>query len=268
MTDALEGYRFSEAASVIYKFTWTEFCDWYIEMAKGRLKDPAGKGLVLRVLVTVLDGILRMVHPIMPFVSETIWQALNGFTLHRSLTDDQRSADKLIVAPWPTYPSSWMDQTTESQIGRMQELIRAIREIRNRYQINPKTSLDVFVRCSDPIAEDFTRLSTFITMLAGVGSLVSGPAATKPQQASTFVHHDFEAYTSLQGLIDVAQELKRLEKQLAEKKKQLSGIESKLKNEGFLSRATPEVVQEQRDSLVEVQRQIAVIEMNLTDLQQ
>jgi valyl-tRNA synthetase len=150
VTAQLEGYRFSEAARTIYDFTWSEFCDWYVEMSKGRLRDEAGRAVVQRVLVGVLDGILRLVQPIMPFVAESIWQALAEAAPVRSLPVPEPARESVVIAPWPSFPEGWQDQAMETRFGRMQELVRAVREVRNRYTVDPKTSLDVAVPRTPP----------------------------------------------------------------------------------------------------------------------
>ena len=267
VTEQLEGYHFSEVARTIYDFTWSEFCDWYIEMAKGRLKDPSGKAGVQRVLVGVLDAIVRLVHPVMPFVAESLWQALNEAAPERGLPTPARAAESVMIAPWPVLPTKWQDPAMETRIARMQELVRIVRDVRNRYSVDSKTALDVFVRCPEPVAADFAALRTFITLLAGVGTLEAGPNVAKPKQAASQVTPEFEAYVSLVGLIDPAAEVKRLEKQLADKRKQLEATKAKLANEGFVSRAPAEVVAQQRELVVELEKQIASIEETIRELQ-
>jgi valyl-tRNA synthetase len=268
VTEQLEGYHFSDVARTIYDFTWSEFCDWYVEMSKRRLNDPASRPLAQRMLAGVLDAILRLAHPIMPFVTESIWQALNEAAFERGLPAPDPSTESVMIAPWPAFPESWRDAAMEQRLARMQELVRAVREVRNRYTVNPKTSLDVFVRCSEEVANDFRLLTPFITMLAGVGQLACGPSVTKPPQAATAVQPDFEVYVSLAGLIDVAAEIKRLDKQLAEKKRALQASQTKLDNPNFRDRAPPEVVQQQREQVTDLQNQISVIEENLRTLRQ
>ena len=124
------------------------------------------------------------------------------------------------------------------------------------------------VRCADAVADDFRALSTFIGLLAGVGKLECGPALTKPRQAASCVQDDFEAYVSLEGLIDVAAEVKRLEKQLAEKLKHLQSTRAKLGNTKFVDNAPAEVVQQQRDLVTDLQNQVVVIEENLKELRE
>jgi valyl-tRNA synthetase len=268
VTAQLEGYRFSEAARTVYDFTWSEFCDWYVEMSKGRLRDPEALGLVQRVLVGVLDAILRLVHPIMPFVAESVWQALAEAAFERGLPAPEPAAESVVIAPWPALPAGWKDPAVEGRIARMQDLVRAVREVRNRYMVDQKASLDVSVRCREEVAADFRTLAPFVAALAGVGRLECGPGTAKPKQSATHVHPDFEAYVSLAGLIDVAAEAARLEKQHAEKVRHLHGARAKLDNAGFVERAPAEVVQQQRDLVAELQCQIKAIEDNLRELRQ
>lgn len=268
VTQHLENYRFSEVARTIYDFTWSEFCDWYVEMSKRRLQDPATRPLVQRLLIGLLDGILRLVQPIMPFVTESIWQALNETAFERGLPVPEPAAESVVIAPWPNLPESWRDAAMETRIGRMQELIRAVREVRNRYTVDLKTNLDVFVRCSETIADDFRTLTPFVAALAGVGRLECGPHSEKPRQSASHVTPEFEIYTSLQGLIDMAAEAARLQKQLAEKLKHLQAARAKLGNAGFVERAPAEVVQQQRDLVADLQTQISAMEANLKDLSQ
>jgi valyl-tRNA synthetase len=175
VTEHLEGYHFSDVARTIYDFTWSEFCDWYVEMSKGRLRDAGSRPVAQRVLVGVLDGILRLVHPVMPFVAESIWQALAEPAFERGLPAPEPATESVVIAPWPEYPTSWSDATVEHRIGLMRELVRTVREIRNRYMVDARTSLNVSVRCRAATANDFAPLAPFITALAGVGELVCGP---------------------------------------------------------------------------------------------
>src|SRR5262245_42836996 len=260
VTEQLDGYHFSDVVRTLYDFTWSEFCDWYVEMSKGRLarsaSDGTSRALAQRVLVGVLDTILRLVQPVMPFVAESIWQALNEVAFERGLLGPDPSAESVVIAPWPELPAAWRDADMERRIARMQELVRAVREVRNRYTVDPKTGLDVFVRCDEAVAADFASLRPFITALAGVAALECGPGVQKPPQAAGHVHPEFEAYVSLKGLIDVAAEVQRLEKQLAEKRKHLQATQAKLANKSFVERAPAEVVEQQREMVADLQKQI------------
>jgi valyl-tRNA synthetase len=253
---------------LIYDFTWSEFCDWYVEMSKGRLREAGSRPLAQRVLVGVLDAILRLVQPIMPFVAESIWQALADVAFERGLPAPDPAAESVVIAPWPELPASWKDAAMEHRLARMQELVKMVREDRNRYNVDARTSLDVFVRCNETVAADFRILMPFITTLAGVGRLECGPSIDKPPQPAIHVHPEFEAYVSLRGLTDVAEEAKRMEKQLLEKRKHLQGAQAKLANASFVGKAPPEVVQQQRDLVEDLQNQIKALEVNLRELRQ
>jgi valyl-tRNA synthetase len=227
-----------------------------------------GRAVAQRVLAGVLDVILRLAHPVMPFVTESIWQALNEAAFERGLPAPEPSSESVMIAPWPDLPAAWQDEAMERRIRRMQDLVQAVREIRNRYTVDLKTPLDVFVRCGEAVAADFEQLRPFIAQLAGVGKLECGPNVAKPPQSASVVHPDFEAYVSLSGLIDEVAEIKRGEKQLAEKRKHLQGTRAKLANSSFLDKAPADVVQQQRDLVADLESQIRALEATLAELRQ
>jgi valyl-tRNA synthetase len=267
VTAALESFKFADVARLVYDFTWSEFCDWYIEMSKGRLRDPAARPLAQRVLVGVLGGILRLVHPVMPFVAESLWQALGEAAPERGLPNPARAEESVVVARWPEYPAGLADARTEAAIARMQELVRGVREIRNRYQLE-KRPLTLAVKAPAAVADELRPLAPFVRQLAGVEQFECGPGVAKPKQAGSVVHADFEAYVPLAGLIDPAAEAKRTEKQLGDLRKQLAGVTAKLGNENYVKNAPPEVVQETHAKAVELGQQIQVLVGNLRDLQE
>jgi len=261
VTAALEGYHFAEVARLIYDFAWNEFCDWYIEMSKTRRSDPVCQ----RVLVGVLDGILRLIHPVMPFVTESLWEALGSVAPVRGLPFPAAAEESACIAKWPHYHESLVDVGTETGIARMQELVRGIREVRNRYSID-KEPLAVMVKCGPAVEGDLAALASFIISLGQLKSFDCGPSVAKPKQAASLVNPEYEAYVALAGLIDPAIEAKRLEKQIAEKRKTHDATLAKLSNESFTSRAPVEVVQQQRELVAELSQQIGVLTANLAEL--
>jgi valyl-tRNA synthetase len=268
VTAQLETYRFSEVARTLYDFIWSEFCDWYLEMSKGRLKVEVARPTVQRVLVSVLDTILRLVHPVMPFVAESVWQALVESAFERGLPAPEPAAESVVLAPWPNLPPAWIDPERDRRMERMQDLVRAIREARSRYRIDPRRPLTVIVRCRPNVAEHLLQDAPHLELLERVKleAASCGPDAAKPKQAATHVHADFEAYVPLEGLIDVAAEVKRLEKQRAEKRKFLDSLQTKLANKNFVAHAPPEVVQQQRDLAADAEKQLAALEESLCEL--
>ena len=205
----------------------------------------------------------------MPFVAESIWQALAEAAFERGLPGPEPAAESVVIAPWPEFPPSWRDPAMEARVDRMQKLVGCVREIRNQYlPKETRTPLNVFVRCREEMAVDFLALSPFIASLAGVGHLECGAGIAKPKHAATYVSPDFEAYVSLAGLIDVAAEAKRQEKQLAEKTKHLQATRAKLANTGFMAKAPPDVVQQQQALVAELEAQIRAIEESLKELRE
>jgi valyl-tRNA synthetase len=204
----------------------------------------------------------------MPFVAESIWQALAESAFERGLPTPEPATESIVIAPWPQLPASWKDPAMEQRIARMQELVRFVREVRNRYKLDSKLALDVVVRCNETAASDFQLLTPFIRLLAGLGRFECGPQQQKPPQSASHVEPDFEAYVLLRGIIDVDEEIKRLEKQLAEKKKHLLSVQSKLDNPNFSGKAPAEVVQQQRDLLIDLQNQIKLLDNSLQELRQ
>ncbi len=266
-TAALEQYRFSELARLLYEFVWSEFCDWYIELTKGRLKDAAARPAAQRLLAGVLDGILRLVQPVMPFVAESLWQALGEAAPQRGLPQPQAAATSVVIARWPDYPAAWIDPAIETRFARLQELVRGVRELRGRYQVDDRKPVEVTVKCPEAVAADLLAAAAYAMPLAGIGRLQAGPHLSRPPQAGAIVRPEFEAYVALAGLIDVAAETRRLEKQLAERRKALESTRARLANEKFLAGAPPEIVQQQRDWAAELEKQIAALEENLRELQ-
>jgi valyl-tRNA synthetase len=268
VTEHLESFRFSDVVRTLYDFTWSEFCDWYLEMSKGRLREEQARPLAQRVLVGAFDAIIRMVHPVMPFVAEATWQALNEAAFERGLPAPDPSTESVTIAAWPEYPAEWRDPAMEQRIATMQDLVKAVREIRSIYKVDPRTPLDVSVRCTAEVAADFRTLTPFITSLSGVGKFECGPDAAKAPQSVSQVHPRFEASVSLSGLIDLAAESKRMERQLAEKEKYLQSAEAKLSNDKFVDNAPPEVVQQQREQVADLRKQIEALRANLAQLRQ
>jgi valyl-tRNA synthetase len=150
----------------------------------------------------------------------------------------------------------------------MQELVRGVRDARNRYLVDARTPLSLSVRCSASVAGDFQALAPFITLLAGIGDMTCGPDVNKPSHSAGIVTQDFEARISLHGLIDVVAERARLEKQIADKRKHLQGARAKLDNPNFAHKAPAEVVQQHRDLVAGAEKELATLEAHLRDLRE
>lgn len=266
VTLALEQYRMSEASKVLYEFVWSEFCDWYLEMSKPRLKDPKAQAAVQRILAGALDVILRLLHPMMPFVTESLWQALGEAAPRRWSTPPDAIAGSIMRAPWPQLPQGLREETTEHLIGRLQDLIRAVRQARNEFRVDERTAVDLTVKCSDHHTMQLGMLIPFVQSLAKVNQVNLGPQPPTPPASATITHADFTAFVHLEGLIDVAAELKRLAKQKQDKEKQLAGVKAKLGNAQFMEKASPEVVEQSRNQERDLMQQLATLDATIQQL--
>ena len=262
---AIRTYRFAEVARLVYDFARGEFCDWYIEMAKARLRDPSTRPGVQRVLVGVLDGLARVVHPVMPFVAESIWQELNAAAPTRGLTELRAGELSICLAPWPTFPEGTIDAATEVSLARLQELVRGVREVRNYYMLD-RTPLKLAVRCDGAVLRDFAALKPFALLLGDLSECELGPAAAKPKLAAGVLRPEFSAFVDLSGLIDPAVEAARAEKAIAEARKQAGGMAAKLANAAYVANAPAEVVAETRAKIAELEARIGSLEESLAGL--
>ena len=263
---ALTQFRFSEAIKLLYDFTWSDFCDWYLELAKGRLKHESTRVPAQRVLLAVLDHLARLLQPFMPFLAETIWHALNASAPARGLSAGRQSETSVCVAPWPIANSTWPAPEVEAVFERMQRLIRLVRETRNRYQIENRTPLTLLAKAPASIVQGLQPLHQVMRDLAGLGELTIAVEIERPKLAASAVESDFEAFVLLEGIIDPAAERQRLTKQRQEKEKAIAGIRAKLGNESFVQRAPAELVEQQRATLAELEEQIRSIDQNMASL--
>ncbi len=204
-------------------------------------------------LVGVLDAIVRLVHPVMPFVAESIWQALNEAAFERGLPNPEPATESVMIAAWPSFPAEWQDRGDRAA-HRPDAGIGAL-GARGAQSLQPGAA-DAAGRACALLGGGWRTTSARWRRSSrssrAWGSSNAGPDVTKPPQAAGHVTPDFEAYVSLKGLIDPAAEIKRLEKQLAEKRKFLQGTQAKLANENFVKNAPPEVVQQQQEKVAEV----------------
>ncbi len=254
-TADLEAFRFADLARRLRDFTWNEFCDWYVEFLKNRLRDPESRPDAQRVLATALDGIGRLLHPILPFVTESIWQALAQVAPVRGLPDPEAAAESVCIAPWPSYPDSWRDPSAESDVAQWREKIEALRNLRAERNVPRGARIHPILIASGPVAEALRRGEPFIRLLVPAESVTITESADRPAESAVSVLSDAEVILPLEGLIDKDAERARLQKQLGDLDKQIGPLRAKLANESFVSRAPAEVVEQQRSRLAEVESQ-------------
>ncbi|HEY2954304.1 MAG TPA: valine--tRNA ligase [Candidatus Eisenbacteria bacterium] len=244
VTRCLKTYRLSEAANALYHFTWNEYCDWYLELAKPRWTedaDPEARRAARWVAWKVLDGVLRLLHPFMPFVTEEIWQAI------------PHEGETLALAAWPTAKRAWLDADAERQIEFVQALVVAVRNLRTECNLPAGRRVPVVVRGDAAQLELVERLRDQILPLARIESLTVSRDGTRPKVAASAVVAGAEVFLPLAGLIDVDGERARLAKEAARLLDDLEGVKKKLRNQDFLRKARAEIVERERTRLAQLE---------------
>ena len=257
VTASLGAYRFDEASRTLYEFVWNSFCDWYVEMAKVRLNgsDSVERHRVQGVLVHVLEGIFRLLHPMVPYVTEALWQEL------------PHSGEALIVAPWPEPEESRLDEAAERDMEIVQEVVGAVRNIRGTMRVPPGRRADLLLQTSsEATLRILEEAHTYVCELARADGYVVGADVARPPGSASAVVSSIEVYVPLEGLIDIDVEKARLTKEIGGLEKALAGLDRKLGNEGFLKNAPPEIVeaerrrhQEYRDTLDKLQDNLSAL---------
>jgi valyl-tRNA synthetase len=265
----LQHFRYSDLALGLREFAWHDVCDWYLEIIKNRFRAGGTEGAAAaRVLAHVLDTMLRLLHPLIPFITEEVWHRLAEIRPRRGLEADPPEAPAdLIRAPWPTADASRRDVGVEEEMRLAQEVIRAIRNVRSKFNLSPKKELAAQVSArEESVGERLRHREELIARLAGVEDLTIGVQLEKPSQTASEVMEAMTVYVPLSGLMDVETERKRLGKELKKKQDFLRKSATKLKNEEFLAKAKPEVVARERERREELELQIEKLETLLESL--
>ena len=253
VTRALEAFRFQEAAETVYHFFWSELADWYLELIKPRFfadADARSKAAAQATLVEVLDQVLRLLHPFMPFISDALWRKLPpvaGVTRRESL----------VIETWPAERSERIDSEADAQLNALMELIGTVRNLRSEYAVPPGSEIRIrLARAGAPLAAALRVEERALRRMAKVNAIETGDgAAAGKSGAHAVLRSGGELFIPLEGLIDVERERERLGKELARLEGQLRGTEAKLSNEQFVGKAKPEVIQRERDKAVNLRQQ-------------
>lgn len=254
VTNNLDKYEMGEAAKAIYEFIWSQFCDWYIELVKPRLygkETPKSKYTAQYVLNYVLTNTLKLLHPFMPFITEEIWQHL------------PEKGKSIMVSKWPQTDSNLVDKDAEESMDLLMEVIRSIRNIRAEMNVPPGKKAEVIIMAKSKEAYAIVNTGQeYVARLAnGEPINIYEGIGTKPSNVATAIVGDLEIYLPLEGLIDLEVEIKRLEKELSQTKKELERVTGKLSNEGFLTKAPQEVIAKEQAK----QRELLVKEKALLE---
>lgn len=245
-TDHLDNYRFDLAASTIYEFTWNQFCDWYLELTKPVLfkGNEAEQRGTRNTLVTVLEGLLRLMHPLTPYITETIWQRVAPLA--------NINADTIMLQAFPQFDESQVDESAMADLEWVKQFIVAIRNIRGEMDISPNKPLDVLLKNASD--EDKRRLEENAKFLASLAKLESTTVLAETDEApasATALVGGLEVLIPMAGLIDVEAELARISKQLEKAQKGLEQVERKLANEKFVNNAPEAVLAKEKEKLAE-----------------
>ncbi|AJC11764.1 valyl-tRNA synthetase [Berryella intestinalis] len=262
LDDLYAEFEFGDIARELYAFFWNEYCDWYIEFSKSRLDesaDPADRLACQRNLMFVLDQAIRLLHPVMPFVTEDIYQ---------ELPFDRSQAPYLIGAAWPSASelSRFADDEAERAIDMVCEVVTGVRSTRARYGISPKEPLALAVKASEEDSRLLGAQSALISAMANASDLAISADAQKPAQAAAVLGSGIEVYVALAGLVDFDAERARLEKERAKLEKDAEKLGKKLANEGYLAKAAPEIIEKDRAKHADALDRIARIDVQLAEL--
>ncbi|MEP6220456.1 class I tRNA ligase family protein, partial [Marinobacter sp.] len=245
----LDQYRFDLAAYALYEFIWNEYCDWYLELSKPALNDDnasaEAKRGTRRTLVRVLEAVLRLAHPMMPFITEEIWQRIAPLA--------GKSGDSIMLQPFPQPDANKQDSAVAADIEWLKGVIVAVRNIRGEMNISPAKAIPVLLRGKNP--DDKRRLDEnrqFLSSLARLDSLEWFTEGEAPMSATQLVG-EMEVLVPMAGLIDKDAELKRLDKELERLQKEVGRLEGKLGNEKFTAKAPAEVVEKEKEKLSDAQ---------------
>ena len=261
---ALDRYRFGEAASRLYEFFWSKLCDWYLEMIKNRTGADTPSGQTARkVLATVLDHTLRVFHPLIPFITEALWERLNEVVPERAFGE---SGKLLTVSVWPKAGDGWKDESAGRAMALLQDLIRGLRESRNRHGVTPGKKVELLVVAQGEEKEIIEANREIIGRLAHVGELVVQSEGQKPDQAASVLTGGVQAF--IPGIVDSERELAKLGKQREQLVGRITMAQKKLGNENFVNRAKPEIVERERENLKAFQSQLSAIEVQMEQVDQ
>ncbi|MDD5073084.1 MAG: valine--tRNA ligase [Candidatus Omnitrophica bacterium] len=249
---ALGSYRFSEAANLLYDFIWHKYCDWYLEIAKSRIKEKNTQVILYK----VLEKSLRLLHPIMPFLTEEIWSIL------------PHKRDSIMVQPWPHLQKDLIDKKAEEEMDLAIGIITVIRNIRAEVNIPPQKSCKAIVAAGS--AKSRAAIDKSLDYIKNLGRLESLEVTEKlkrPKASSVAVFGDCEICVPLEGLVDIEAEKKKMMSKAGELEKYVKSIESKLNNKNFVERAPKDIIDKEKEKLSEAKVSLGKLRENLKRLE-
>ncbi len=254
---AIDSYRFNDYANVLYQFTWHEFCDWYIEMSKLSLNDVAAEAEKTRhVLVGLLEQILFLLHPVMPFATEEIWHMM------------VKGQETIMTQRYPLFEAEWRDQDVEKNMEILMNAVRAIRNLRSEMNCSPGKEVKVIFRGAEEDLSGIRSQEPYLRSLARVGPMEYLTSGDPPKGAATAVTGALEIYLPLGDLINLEEERTRLHKEARKVEEELSRVQRKLANQDFLSKAKEAVIVKEREKAGQYEEKMRTLKRSLERLQE
>ncbi|MDR1477321.1 MAG: valine--tRNA ligase [Planctomycetaceae bacterium] len=247
VTQMLESYKYAEAMRLLHDFAWDEFCSFYVEIVKSRLSNNEQRPVAEAILIYVLQVLVKLLHPVVPFVTEEIWQRLREL--------DSELAVSVSIAEWAVVDESVIDLNIEEQFKIFQELLRAIRDMRASRNIPPKEEITFSVRCNNSVAKLLKPMEQYFLSMAHAKANGWGESVIAPNVSATIPLVGMDVYVDLSGLIDVVAEVAKLEKEVAKIEGFIKSKESKLAGD-FITKAPTHVVEKERQSLADLKEQL------------
>jgi valyl-tRNA synthetase len=238
---------------VLYDFAWNEFCSFYVEMVKSRLQDESARPVAQRVLAAALDALLRLLHPMVPFITEEVWQLLNQAAPRRGLRSLAEPAESVMIAPWPEVDAARSDQQIEARFGLFQQVLSGLREVRARQNIPPKTPIRFSVRCDRAAAELLRPMEPYFAAMAGAAASQWGQDTSAPPTGTSFMAAGVAVFIDLAEHIDVAAEIAKKTKEVEKLDGAIAAKERQLANTNFVERAPAAVIEKERAALAGLQ---------------
>ncbi|MCG8606882.1 class I tRNA ligase family protein, partial [bacterium] len=259
VTKGLEQFKFHEATDAIYSFFWKEYCDWYLELIKPRLysNDKESQRTALRVAVTICKGILQMLHPFIPFITEEIWMKVRA----------QTDSESIMTSRWPEESRFFIADKVEKEMETIQDAIGAIRNIRGEMNVPPHKPAEVMLTSVNGMNLGLIKDNrSYFEHLAKVDQLHCGSEIQKPDKAASAVVGDLEIYLPLEGLIDLNVEQARLEKEISRVEKQLETLNAKLQSQDFLRKAPEAVIEHEKKKKADFENNLKKLKSNLESI--
>jgi len=254
----LENFNFNEAAKVIYEFTWSDYCDWYIEIAKTsfNINNESYTNTVKIISKYVLRNIIILLHPYAPFVTEEIWSKIK-----------KQGDSDLIIASWPSVDKKWINKSSDHEMEILKNLISSVRTIRSQMNVPPNKLCNMVVQCNTKQKSILNSYSLIIESLAKIDNIEMTEDAKKPSQSATAIVDNMEIFIPLEGIIDFDLEKDRLQKRINELKIHLVNVKKKLENKDFLNRAPENVILHEKEKKENMILELDKITKNLEMIQ-